>query len=860
MGNSFRFHSSALTPLAACCVLFVAIGIACPSVARAADSPSPQAILQNLRSFGGTGTVLLIAAHPDDENNQLIAYLARSRNCRIAYLSLTRGDGGQNVLGPEFGEELGLLRTEELLAARRVDGGRQFFSRAIDFGFSKDYRQTLTVWDRQQVVSDIVRIIREFRPDVMVTRFSTVPGGTHGHHTASAVLGLEAFKLAGDPKSFPEQLDKLTVWQPKRIFYNGGGPGVAGIGRGATPGGAAGGATAIRIDDGGNDPVTGEAISAIAGRSRSMHKTQGFGNAGGGGRGGAGAARSESFQLLAGEPASKDILDGVDTTWARYPGGADLVPLADQAVTGFDPKNPSASVPLLLTIKSKLATLAADPVIDEKRRRLDGIIQACLGLTVTTTVTPAQVVPGETMQLHHTVALTSTVPVRWVSVQYPSVHGQLTGAVELKPNQPATRDQSQLLPADTPLTQPYWLREDGTAGMSRVDDPALIGRPESPPAFPVQEIFEVAGQTLTIDDQAIAAAPAATPAIAPAIVQPMDVIAPVSLKFAADVELFAPGAARPCGVEITAWRPGSSGSIRLEPPAGWQVSPASQSFSLAAVGEKATYTFTVTAPSGADAASGSAPVQITARATVGGVTYDNQRIVIGYPHIPTQMLQPAARLKALCLNLSTRGKNIGYVAGAGDSVADCLTQMGYSVKNLNGPDLTANGLAGLDAVVIGVRAYNVRTDLAAGLPALFAFVESGGNVIAQYNRPAGLQTPSIAPYSLRLSENRVTDFRSTMTFLAPDHPGLNTPNKITPADFDGWVQERGIYFPDQWDTHFTPILACNDAGESPLKSGILIAQYGKGYFVYTGFSWFRELPAGVPGAYRLFANLVSLGK
>jgi LmbE family N-acetylglucosaminyl deacetylase len=332
--------------------------------------------LQDLHGFREMGSVLYVAAHPDDENTELIAYLSCGRNYRTAYLSLTRGDGGQNVLGPEFGEELGVIRTEELLAARHIDGGRQFFSRAFDFGYSKDYRETLRIWDRQQVLSDVVRVIREFRPDVVITRFSPVPGGTHGHHTASTVLALEAFKLAGDYKAFPEQLDTLTPWQPKRILWNSGG-----FQRGG------GETNLIRIDVSGKDSVSGESFSEIAARSRAMHKTQGFDNFRGFGGGG---ARSESFALLGGEPATNDILDGVDTTWNRVPGGAEIGRLTDAVIAKFNLQDPAASVPALLEIKKHLAALANDdPLVDEKRWKLDHIIQECLGLTVETTIPQA---------------------------------------------------------------------------------------------------------------------------------------------------------------------------------------------------------------------------------------------------------------------------------------------------------------------------------------------------------------------------------------------------------------------------------------------------------------------------------------
>jgi hypothetical protein len=787
------------------------------------------------------GSVLHIAAHPDDENTQLITFLARGRHCRAAYLSLTRGDGGQNVIGPEFFEELGVIRTQELLAARRLDGGRQFFTRAIDFGYSKSPRETLSIWDRPQVLADIVQVIRTFRPDVLVTRFSP-QGGGHGHHTASAILAVEAFKLAGDAQAFPEQLKDLTPWQPKRILQNGGGFG----GRGGGGGGA--GAGSVRMEIGGNDPVSGEPLGAIAGRSRAMHKSQGFGNFGGGGGGG---PRTESFQLLGGEPATKDIFDGVDTTWARVPGGDEVGQQADAIIAQFNPKDPAASVPALLDLRSRLAGLPSDPVVNEKRRLLDRIVQGCLGLEVATEVSGAEVVPGEELELRHVVKVRSSIPVRWVGVRYPGSRRVTGEPIALRANEASSRVSTQKLPAGTPLSQPYWLRADHATGLFRVDDPALIVVPENPPVYPLEQVFEVAGQTLAIPDQPI---PTAKEATAGSIPRRLEVIPPVSLRFLSDVRLLAPGSEGPVQVELSAARAGAAGTLHLDAPPGWQVRPESQPFRLAAVGDRAKLTFTVTAPAKP------ASAEITARARIGDQSYSNERVVIQHNHIPVQLLQPPARLKAVALELAIGGRKVGYLPGAGDSVAESLEGMGYAVTPLSGADLTPERLRGLDAVVIGVRALNVRDDLAQGLPALFAFVESGGTVVMQYNRPERLRNAKFAPYPIQLSGARVTDENAAVTFLAPDHPTLNTPNKITTADFEGWVQERGIYYPDQWDDHFTPILACSDPGEAPLKGGLLVAKHGRGHFVYTGLVFFRQLPEGVPGAYRLFANLVSLGK
>ncbi len=806
------------------------------------QSPPGVAILQDLRSFRELGTVLYIAAHPDDENNQFLAYLARGRYYRTAYLSLNRGDGGQNELGPEFGEELGVIRTQESLAARRVDGARQFFSRAFDFGYSKSPEETLRIWDHQEVLADTVRIIREFRPDVLITRFSPPPANTHGHHTASTIIAQEAFKIANDPKAFPEQIaEGLTPWQPKRILYNGGG-----------------GAATLRVDDGGNDPVSGESFASIAGRARSNHKTQGFGNFAGGGAGG---PRTESFQLLDGAPATTDIMDGVDTTWARYPNGTDISKLTDDVIAQFKQEDPSSSVPALLAIRAKLAAMPKDPVVEEKRTQLDRILQNCLGLTVETTIPNAEVVPGESLAMTHVVKVRSNFPVEWVQVDYPhnTTPGLVPAAVRGKPlpvNQPVSLEGLDKLPADTLLSQPYWLRKDHTPGMARVDDDSLIGRPESPPVYSVEEDFKVGGQTLVIPDVPVQVS---TDAAKGETRRRLDVIAPVALSFDNEVQLFAPGSSKSVDVEISAFRPISKGSAQLDAPTGWKVSPASQPFQLAKVGDKVKLAFTVTAPAQA------ASANITARVDVNGARYANERIVISYPHIPVQMLQPQARFKAVALNLAIRGKNVGYLPGAGDSVAAALEQMGYMVTQLTGADLTPEKLKGLDAVVIGVRAFNERTDLADNLPGLFAYVQQGGTVIAQYNRPDRLRATQLGPYDLSIAGQapplRVTDENSPVQFLAPDHPAMTTPNKITAGDFDGWVQERGAYFPSSWDDqHYTSLFAMSDPGETQPSSSVLVAKYGQGYYVYTALGWYRQLPAGVPGAYRLFANLVSLGK
>ena len=803
-----------------------------------AIEPMPaNAIVQELRNFRELGSVLYVAAHPDDENNALLPYLARGRALRTGYLSLTRGDGGQNLIGTELGDELGVIRTQELLAARRIDGAQQFFTRARDFGFSKDSADTLQRWDRTAVLADIVRVIRQFRPDVMVARFSPIPGGTHGHHTASAILALEAFNLAGDPNAFPAQLNELKPWQPKRIFWNHWTrPGVSGEG---TP-------DSLRLKAGGYDPLLGESFGEIGARGRSMHKSQGEG------RTGIRGTIMENFNVLAGETATKDILDGVDTTWNRIPGGAEIDGLAGEMIARFNPQNPAASVPASLVVRSRVAALPEHPLLPGKKAQLDSLLRSCLGLFVDTVISSAQVVPGEPMKLQHTAIVRTDYPVRWTGVRYALTQAEFSGeAVALKDNETAKREATEILPANTAPSQPYWLRGDGTEGMFRVDDVALIGLPENPAVFPVQYRFEVGGQSLIIDDEPVQVI---TDPVRGELRQRLSVIPPVSLHWMEALELFNPGAKKTVVVEVIAARSALSGTVQLNAPAGWLVEPGQNTFQLEAPGERMSVTFTVTAPAAATTA------QLFATASIDGAVYRTTRAEIRYDHIPTQLLQAPARLKVVSLDLAIRGKQIGYLPGAGDLVAESLGRMGYAVTLLGTSDLTLEKLKRFDAVVIGVRAFNTRADLEPQMPALFAYAEQGGNLIVQYNTTMGLKSTKFAPYALQLSGDRVTHADAPVTLLAKDHPALNTPNKITTADFEGWVQERARYVPRSWDPKFVPLLSSGDPGEKPLTGTLLVAPHGKGYVVYSGLSWFRELPAGVPGAYRLFANLISLGK
>lgn len=807
--------------------------------AAVGGEPAPGAALrQQLASFATTGTLLHVAAHPDDENTHLITYFARARGYRTGYLSLTRGDGGQNEIGPEFDAKLGVARTQELLEARKLDGGVQFFTRAIDFGYSKSAEETLRFWDRREVLGDVVRIIRQFRPDVIVTRFSPRGGGTHGHHTASGMLGVEAFQLAADPAAYPEQIaEGLRPWQARRVVLNSGGSG-----RGGGEGG-------LRLDIGGADPATGEGLGTIAGRSRARHITQGFGSFGA--RGGGSGPNEQSFTVLGGEPATRDLFDGVDVTWGRYgPAGVELAAAIEAVRRDFRPEQPAASVPALFALRRRLEALTADALIADRRRQLEGIIQECLGLRAQATADRAEVVPGAALRWNLELFAGAAAAVRLRSVrlgerELPEARGEvLPGGV--------WRLQTEAdVSADQPLTHPYWLREEGAAGLFTVADRKLIGRAEDPPAFSWTFVVELGGEQLSL----VVPGEAAETGERVGRRRGVAIVAPVVFQLVHEVELFAPGATREVQVKLTREGAPLAGRLVAEAGEGWKAEVPASEF-RAGSGAPATVAVRVTAP----AAGGTARLRLLAE--VGGRRYAGQRAEIRYPHLAPQVLQPPAVVRLVAADVRVNARQIGYLPGAGDDLERALIQLGCRVRQLQGKDLSPAGLAGLEAVVIGVRAFNERDDLAANLPGLFAWVQQGGTVVAQYNRPNGLAAPNLGPHALSIQgpapQLRVTDERSPVTFLLPAHPVLNTPNRIGPEDFAGWVQERGAYFPSSWDEQrWEAVLALADPGEAPLRSGLLVAKHGRGRYVYTGLAFFRQLPAGVPGAYRLLANLLS---
>jgi LmbE family N-acetylglucosaminyl deacetylase len=817
-----------------------------PTVANAAGpppQPSGAQLALGLRRLGVVGSVLYVAAHPDDENTNLIAYLASGALVRTGYLSITRGDGGQNLIGSEQGPALGLIRTQELLAARRVDGGEQFFTRARDFGFSKSPDETLRIWDKEAVLADMVAVIRRFRPDVIVTRFSPLPADTHGHHTASAMLAVEAFKAAADPKYHPEQLTGgVEPWQAKRLLWNKSSwsmkptDDLSGL---------------LKLDVGGYSPLLGASFGEIAAESRSMHKSQGFG-----------VARNrgpilEYFQpLQEGEKKPESLLAGIDVTWKRFKGGAAIGALVERAVKKFDPAAPAASIPALLEIDRALEGVPDLGWRARKREEVRALILACAGMFVDATAAAADAAPGTDVEVTATVMNRSPAHASLKEIRFPfGAPARTFGPPRALAHEAFEAKQVVRIPAAQPPSTPYWLETPPTAGGYGTPDARLVGRPEGDPPLEVTFVLDVGGREIAV---ARAVSFKWTDPVMGERYRPFEIAPLVSVSPDTRVLMFPGDAPKIVAVRVQAEAPNIAGELRPELPAGWLAEPPSVKLSLPTKGAAATYAFNVR-----PAKPGAAPATLRFAARVQGSDARQARGVIHltHPHIPIQTFLVDADVRLVPLRLATGGKKIGYVPGPGDEVPASLRRVGYDVTLL-GDDVTPAALAPFDAVVIGVRAFNTSERLRAAHDALMAYVEAGGTLVVQYNtnsRLAPLSIP-IGPWPFNISQQRVTDETAAVTFTAPKHPAVTAPNALGPADFEGWVQERGLYFADTFDPRYQTVFTMHDPGEAPLAGSVLIARHGKGTFVYTGLAFFRQLPAGVPGAYRLFANLLAGGR
>lgn len=828
---------------AALVLVLVLAALAAPALRAAAPAETPNAaeIRLALAKLNVVGGVLYVAAHPDDENTAFLAWASREKLVDAGYLSMTRGDGGQNLIGTEAGELMGVLRTQELLAARRLDGAKQFFSRAIDFGYSKNPEEALGIWGREQVLADTVRVIRTFRPDVIVMRFPTTGEGGHGHHTASALLAEEAFRAAGDPSRFPEQLGALTPWQPKRLLWNvfrfgGDAP------RKEVPG-------QVTADLGAFNALLGRSYTEIAALSRSMHKSQGFGSAERRG------TWLNDFKNIAGAPAEKDLFEGVDLTWGRFgEKGKEIGRILRKVEEEFQPTNPAASVPALVEAWTAIGRLQKDPLLIQKRGDIVEVIRACLGLWVEAIASEPSAAPGASLKVSTMILNRSSRPATLESVSVTYAEAAGAGGA-LAANEPLRREIALTLPADVPTTQPYWLRERPGKGLFTVTDPSFIGLPENPPPLVARFTVRVDGVAVPFEAPVVFRR---TDPVKGEIYRPFVITPPVMATF--DEKVYAFGSAQPKKVRVTLTSGGATaGVLRLRTEAGFSASPAEVPFAFTARGEERTLLFTVTPPSGAAEAKATAAATIAAEAVVNGKVFSKGVVRIDYPHIPLQTLFPPAEARVLRLDVKAPQAPVGYVMGSGDEVPDALRQMGYTVTLLSDDELENGDLSRYAAIVTGIRAYNTRPRLKLAEARLMDYVERGGTVVAQYNTTGDLVTEHLGPYPIKLSRDRVTVEEAPVRFVNAASSLLTFPNKLAPADFDGWVQERGLYFPGTWDPRYETVIESHDPGEGDKPGGLLYAKHGKGAFVYTGYAFFRQLPAGVPGAYRLFVNLVSAG-
>lgn len=790
---------------------------------------------QGLQKLKVLGSVLYIAAHPDDENTRLIAYLSKDRLYRTGYLSLTRGDGGQNLIGDEQGIELGLIRTQELLAARRIDGGEQFFTRAFDFGYSKNPDETFTKWSREKILGDVVWVIRKFQPDVIITRFPTTGEGGHGHHTASAILAKEAFTAAADPNRFPEQLQYVKPWQAKRILWNTFNFGGTNTQR----------EDQLKIDVGGYNPLLGKSYGEIAAESRSQHKSQGFGVPGSRGE------ALEYFATTGGAAPKTDLMDDVDISWKKVKGGPAIAAMIDKLSSSFDLVHPEQSVEGLVKLYKAISELEDGYWKTQKLKEVKELIAQCSGLFIDITTTEPYAVQTDSIRIVFSLnnRLGTDAALQKISLD----NTDSSFSQPLAKNKNFVVAKTFYVPSSKPVTQPYWLANKMAEGYYNVSDPLQIGQPDIDPAYQALIRVKIYGEEFTF------ARPVKykhTDPVKGEIYQPLVIIPTVTFR---DFDPVYIKGDKNKSVEIIAV---ANKEIAVPSPAtiSRDVSQAVDTLSKLIGGftiqKNQAHTETLT---NEELNPKIYKVNVSPDYNHGGYILKS----INYDHIPSITYFKEALLTVKAPDIKIYNKKIGYIVGAGDKVPDALEQMGYEVTILTDKELSRNNLGQFDAIITGVRAYNTNEWMNNYYDKLMQYVSNGGNLIVQYNTSSniGPVRAKMGPYDFTVSRTRITDENAAVTFLKPEHPVLNFPNKITQEDFKGWVQERSIYHASNWDkTKFETIFSMHDPGENADEGSLIIAPYGKGYFTYTGLVFFRELPAGVTGAYRLLANIIALNK
>lgn len=810
----------------------------CSGWTQSNRTPGSAEMYQSLRKLKVLGSVLYVAAHPDDENTRLITWLSKDRLYRTGYLSLTRGDGGQNLIGEEQGIELGLIRTQELLAARRIDGGEQFFTRAFDFGYSKNPDETFRKWDKEKILSDVVWVIRNFRPDIIITRFPTTGEGGHGHHTASAILANEAFSAAADPARFPEQLRYTGTWQAKRVLWN-----TFNFGGNNTTR-----EDQFKVDVGGYNPLLGRSYGEIAAESRSQHKSQGFGVP---------ASRGESweyFRATRGEQPSVDLLEGNDLSWARVPGGAVMIQAIDSVINRFDFLHPEASVPGLVQVYKKIKQLPAHYWQIQKLKEVEELIFQCSGFFAEAVSAEPLAVQTDSLRVSITLNNRLGAAIRLKEIRLAGFDTLLSK--QLEKNRNTGFQQMIFIPATQPLTQPYWLEEEMAEGYFTISNPLKAGQADTDPALQAAFVVETEGETFRFQTPVRYKF---TDPVKGELYQPLVVVPPVIISPGTDMQLVTPDRSTFNGtVTVRGMKKGFTGTLK-------------------AAAEKSPGSLSVTLPRNQLSVTGRDQVIETEYNGEANAKNDRLRFMvrssndsfaavdkheIRYDHIPRIHYFHPAQVQIRFAGLKTHHRRIGYITGAGDKVPEALEQMGFEVTLLGDKELSKNNLAQYDAILTGVRAYNTHDWLNRHYEKLMKYVSEGGNLIVQYNtsNQIGPVRAKIGPYPFTITRTRVTDETAPVTLLKPDHPVFNFPNRISADDFTGWIQERSIYHASDTSGKFEKLIGMADPGERSDDGSLLIARYGKGWFTYTGIVFFRELPAGVPGAYRLLANLIALNR
>lgn len=800
-------------------------------------------IYRELKTLKQLPKVLYLAAHPDDENTGLLSWLINDQNVETGYLSLTRGDGGQNLLGTEQGAALGLIRTHELLEARKLDGAQQFFTRAIDFGFSKNTTDTFKQWDADSITADVVWVIRKFRPDVIICRFPPNAAAGHGQHAASAVVAEKAFKLAGDKNAFPDQLKYVNIWQPKRVLWNTfrfGGVNTTAENQ-------------LKVTVGQYDAQLGMGYGELAGLSRSLHKSQGAGTQSVAG------IRTEYFAHVIGEPAKTTLFDGVVKTWTSQ-GSADIDQSLNTIISTFNFNNPDLSLPALLALRKKIVALKDGDQKKDKLQSLDQIILSCAGFMGEVVTNQAEAVAGEQYNFRLNLVSRAANPVVLDHVKWLGQSESFNR--KLSKDSLITIQHDIQIPADAALTEPYWLAKPAkNAATFSVPDETLVGLPEAESPLNVLLGLKIGSEDFQVK------LPLSFKKLDPVrgdVVEALRIVPALELKFTQPLYVAKENEDLHLSLNIKANsnKKFNKGVLNLmyngERLGGTDVNSLN--------GKDTTIDYVI--PKTKLAGINSSRLQLDANFVADGVTYNKKQLLIQYPHLPSLQYFTPATVTVMKGDIQAKIKKVGYIEGAGDFIPEFLRIAGIQVDVLKDEDFygninetgSQNKLSQYDAIVLGVRANNTEKKLGRWMPFLWSYAKAGGNLVMQYNTNQDTTVDQLGMYNFSIANKRVTEENAAVKLLNPNHKLLNFPNKITADDFKGWVQERGAYFPAQWDAAYEPLFEMHDTDEEPLLGSTLYAKYGKGNFIYTPLSFFRQLPAGNVGAARLFLNFLSAQK